>query len=308
MLSRLARYPVGIGLLIGSLLSACNLPVAVPAPVETTPVGLAHTVVAETIVAQLTDVNTGRTEVAGTPTGTGTATLIPTAVSLPTSTTGLPTSSPSPTTTPEDTPTPTITPTATLPESDPRAGLGTPTWQDSFDAVLNWAPYTDRYAQFDIHDGAMWMKAFEPGSRNAWLLSWPHPLDYYLEIEATPVDECSDRDRYGLIVRSDAISGYWFLFSCEGEYAFTAWDGDANQSMKLIDWTASEFIETGPDKTNRMGIRVQGDRFELFANGNRLEEVQDDRYSEGAFGLLVGAGATEEFTTRVDQVAYWELP
>jgi hypothetical protein len=36
--------------------------------------------------------------------------------------------------------------------------------------------------------------------------------------------------------------------------------------------------------------------------------LEDDTFSEGAFGLFVGAVNTAGFTVAFDEVAYWDLP
>jgi hypothetical protein len=76
----------------------------------------------------------------------------------------------------------------------------------------------------------------------------------------------------------------------------------------LVDWTSSTAIQDGPGETNRLGIRVSGSQFSLYANGMLLSEVSDASYPEGGFGVLVGAESTEDFEVRVSNAAYWELP
>ena len=77
---------------------------------------------------------------------------------------------------------------------------------------------------------------------------------------------------------------------------------------KLVEWTDSANILKGANQTNRLGIRVNGSQFSLYANGALLTEVTDGTYSEGGFGVYVGADQTKNFTTLVDEVAYWEMP
>jgi len=58
-----------------------------------------------------------------------------------------------------------------------------------------------------------------------------------------------------------------------------------------------------------MGLLADGDRLTLYANGVRLAEIEDDTFDEeGNFGIFVGARQSDDFTIRVDEIAYWENP
>jgi hypothetical protein len=56
-----------------------------------------------------------------------------------------------------------------------------------------------------------------------------------------------------------------------------------------------------------MGIWLDGDTIRLYANSRLLAEFTNDQFDEGQFGLMVGAGDTEDFTVFVEEVAYWDL-
>jgi hypothetical protein len=132
------------------------------------------------------------------------------------------------------------------------------------------------------------------------------PINYYLEIPFT-TEECSGLDRYGVILRSeDAVKGYLYAFSCDGRYSFRSWNGQ--RATKLVEWTESPKIQAGSNQTNRLGIRVEGGTFSLYANGSLLTQVSDSSYPKGGFGVLIGAESTEDFTVKASEVAYWELP
>jgi hypothetical protein len=213
----------------------------------------------------------------------------------------------SPTTTPEPT---TSVPTTAVPNissNDPRNSLGDPTWSDAFRTGENWYLYEDEHARFKVEDHQLSMVALQTGARNSWMLTYPTPINYYIEMTAT-TSPCAGKDRYGFIIRTDVISGYWFMFSCDGMYTVVAWDGANEESTKLVDWTPSEYIQAGGEKTNRLGVRVKGNDFKLYANGNLVDEVQDDTYIEGSFGVIIGAQKTQGFTVQVSEVSYWLLP
>jgi hypothetical protein len=82
-------------------------------------------------------------------------------------------------------------------------------------------------------------------------------------------------------------------------------DGDY---VGLQNWIPSANIHSGPNQTNVIGVKADGDSLALFINGLQVAEFRDATYSEGIFGLLVRSVATENFQVSVEQVAYWELP
>jgi hypothetical protein len=310
-------------ILIMLSLASCNLPGlgSPPTPFPTSQgevPSAAHTAAAETIIAQLTQVSipasatptfiSGLTEAAITPERTGTEvagsietpamTLAPTQVLVETPT-------PEVTHTTEPSPTPTQV-QATFAPGDPRASLGEPSWQDTFENGNNWYLYNDENANFEVQDSTLVMTSYRTGSRNAWMLTQNQPLNYHLEIPFT-TGECVGLDRYGVIVRSeDAAKGYLFAISCDGRYSFRSWNGQ--RANKLVEWTESSQIHEGSDQTNRLGIRVEGSKFSLYANGVLLTEVNDSSYPEGGFGVLIGADTTRDLTVKVSDVTYWELP
>ena len=85
----------------------------------------------------------------------------------------------------------------------------------------------------------------------------PKISNFYLEIQGTSGDSCQGKDRYGLIFRApDPNQGYLFGISCDGFYRLRAWDGE--KFSGLISWRQSEYIHTGPNQTNRIGVYGKG--------------------------------------------------
>jgi hypothetical protein len=309
--NRTALLTLALLIILG--LAACTLPgmTAPPTPFPSSQESYAqYTAAAETIVAQLTLVSNpaSPTPLDSTPTSTEPIPPLPT---LPAETaTDTPPAVEPTLPPPTETPTPEITateaaPTATLPPGDPRAGLGDPTWRDTFEDGSNWYLYVDEDAAFEIKDTGLVMTAYTTSTRNAWMLTQNQPLNFYLEMTAQP-QECAGLDRYGVMVRSDSTAGYLFGFTCDGRYSFRRWNGA--RMTKLVEWTASPSILKGANQTNRIGIRINGSLFSLYANGTLLNEVNDSGYTEGGFGVYVGADTTKDYTVHVSEVAYWELP
>ncbi len=205
-------------------------------------------------------------------------------------------------------PTNTVTP---LP-NDPAARLGSASWVDDMDDGDNWPVGPDKFTAVEFKDGAMRLNGLS--TTDGWRLTWPKLEDFYIEM-TFQVPDCKASDRYGMIVRVPESNtpdrGYLFGFTCDGQYSLRRWNaniGSKGEMANLVRWTSSPAVKAGANQTNKMGILAVGDRLVLYANGQLLGEVKDSIFSEGYFGVFVGARETEDFTIRVDQVRYWENP
>jgi hypothetical protein len=200
-------------------------------------------------------------------------------------------------------------PTATLDASDPKAGLGEPTFHDTFNDASNWPLYTDQHVSFEIKDSKLVMTAFNPDFYSGWILPPPVISDFYLEM-ATETKDCSGKDQHGLMVRAvktdQGYIGYHYAVSCDGHYTLRRWNG--SQYVPLVDWTASDRINAGSNQMNRIGLMANGNKISMYANGSLIGEYQDDTHLEGRFGVFIGSAVTPNFTTHVDEIAYWDIP
>jgi hypothetical protein len=296
-------------------LVACSLPSPnnLSTPTSQITSELLYTSAVQTVIAQLTSAaatpvagGSSATEPAATPVPSSKSPATPTVIKGATS---LP-----PSKTPQPSPTPTkpkatksSKPTATTSSSDPKLGLGDPTFKDEFSNDKNWVLSADKHTDMYIKDGKLVMTAFNTNQWDGWALTWPKTINSYLEMTAK-THTCSGLDRYGLIVRSkqDASVGYLFGFSCDGRYSFRKWDGV--KYTKYVDWTKSSSIQNGSNQTNRLGVKADGDHFTLYANGVKLTDFHDASYVSGYFGVYVGAAETANFTVDVTEIDYWELP
>ena len=191
--------------------------------------------------------------------------------------------------------------------------LGTPDWLDSFDANLNrWYLGQDNDFQFQIKDGALLMTAFSPGGDQWRVAELPPLADFYLEAKFTTGELCSGKDSYGLIVRAPDSSasvvdtGYIFGFACDGKYRYYRMDGGTY--IGLQNWTDSAELKTGPEQTNTIGVRADGNAFTIYINGTKATEFSDDTYDRGLFGLMIRSSETNNLHVSVEEMAYWNLP
>jgi hypothetical protein len=191
-------------------------------------------------------------------------------------------------------------------ESVSNLDLGQPTWVENFSDSARWFLVDSGNTKWTIDNGELTMESYNPGSFDEWGLSnYPPVKDFYLEATVRTGDKCSGLDRYGLLFRSpDPNQGYVYTFSCDGRYRLYGWDGNSYNGLQ--EWTTSTNIQTGPDKTNKIGILAEGDSLKLYANGSLLAELTDSAFDEGQFGLIVASGSTPNFKVYVQDVSLWE--
>ena len=184
--------------------------------------------------------------------------------------------------------------------------LGNPDFQDDFETDTNWSTFSDSNMVFEHKGDTLVMRSLEEISWDTWTWSWPVLKNFYLETEVTTSATCSGRDRYGLIARvKDSDNVYLFGFTCDGKYSIRLWDGEFDV---LQDWTSSNYINGGPGQTNFLGVKLDGKKLTIYANGEELATVTDDTLQKGKFGLFFAAPETIGFEAIFEMIRYWELP
>jgi hypothetical protein len=190
---------------------------------------------------------------------------------------------------------------------DIRESLGEPSFRDTLAGTNNWYLLDTANTKFKSGENSIILTALNPGENDEWGISSIPPLkNFYLEILFTTAEACSGLDRYGVIFRApEPNQGYVFTISCDGRYRLYIWDGMRYQPIQ--EWKNSPHIKTGVNQTNRLGVYAIGNTLKLYANGQLLSEYVDDTFSEGRFGVLVGAEQTSGFEVIFDEAAYWKI-
>ena len=226
----------------------------------------------------------------------------------PPSATTVPTPSSTPTATSTTGPSPTPTPPA-LPPDDPRHGinLAEPHYIDGFLSQDTWSGPNFEGALNVWEDGRM-RATDRLVDFNIWWSTTKPEIDamhVYAEITAE-VGECRGKDSYGFAVRVSGElrnSGNTLEFSCDGHYRMRKFV--SGSVTVLIDWTPSEAIVAGPNATNQMGILARGNQLYAFANGKFLDQVQDQNYNAGTYGIFASAIETAGVTVYFDDFMLW---
>jgi hypothetical protein len=214
-------------------------------------------------------------------------------------------------------PTPNVTPVTGA--FDPNATYGKPTFQDPMDGsnINDWTnpvtgllPNTDYIKIAETND-----KFYVTGKVaefSTWYFTWRELTDFYLQSTFNS-GTCSGKDAYGLILRgpehlAGVSYGYVAAFSCDGSlWVYRLDSASPYRSVDLVSWTPSQYITSGSNKENVMGIKAIGSTLTVYANGHQIAQVTDNKYPSGRFGLFVNAGQTGNYTYQVVHMSYWDL-
>lgn len=264
--------------------------------------------------ALLAACNMPSSEPVATPTEDAVATQVSQLLtSMPTMTAPLPTDTNSPEASPTNTaepPTPTPEPPTPVPSLTAPAPIsGEPDWRETLDGGKAFYQFENENSRVTMQDGRLILTGFTANGWHGWSLTFSRqPRNFNLEAIMIP-QACSGSDLYGLVFRApNANSGYFFGVTCDGRYNLHRRDFDDGTNTVLIQLTASTAIQSGSNATNRLGVKANGDRIGLYANGNLLQEIADSSYREGYFGPFVAAYDTAGFTVWMDEISLWNLP
>ena len=207
----------------------------------------------------------------------------------------------------------TTAPAFTPPANDPATKLGSPSWTDDMEDDTYWPTGDDKYTAIAFKDGKLKLTGLT--TTDGWRLASTEQLgNAYIEASIS-TGTCTGSDRYGLMFRvpvaRDANKGYLLGVTCDGKYSLREWDATIGSSGSMtthINWTESSAIQTGSNKSNRVGIMTVDDQLIIYINGVKVNDVKDGTFSIGSFGLFIGAKETTDFTISVDEVSYWKNP
>ena len=129
--------------------------------------------------------------------------------------------------------------------------------------------------------------------------------DFLLEVDTQYVDGPADAE-YGVIFRQvDADNYYFFAISRSGSYGM--WRLEDGEWQTLVEWTATDAIDTSEDALNRLGILAEEAQLTLLVNDVALTQLEDETFASGKVALALGtfdeAGAEVAF----DNLDIWTI-
>jgi hypothetical protein len=201
---------------------------------------------------------------------------------------------------------------------DPFSAFGRPNWLDEMNSssLVNWRDRDGRLPDTEnirmvIDNNQVFVTGKKLGFMT-WYFSWVSIEDAFIQLTVETA-ACSGKDAYGIILRGPQhqagfSNGYVVAFSCDGYYQiYRLDDADPFTIEMLVDWTRSEHIQAGQSQRNVIGVRAEGRTIGVYANGEKIAEVNDSRYPSGRIGLYIAAQNTANFTYRPVNMAYWTI-
>jgi hypothetical protein len=179
----------------------------------------------------------------------------------------------------------------TLPVSPEQTGSPSPAatqevlYQDDFEATQGWYTFDgERFRMQYSSAGYVIFNNVTNGTVNS--VRTQNYTDVYLEVDASRLAGPLS-GYFGLVCRfQDDSSFYALVIGADGSYGIARLLG--GQITFITPQTRpSRHIRLGP-ALNRVGASCIGDTLTLYANGEKLVEVQDATFSSGYIGLVVG--------------------
>lgn len=207
------------------------------------------------------------------------------------------------------TPTVTVTPTALQDASDPAQKLGSPAWTQDFSGSTSAWDFDYAQASFQTANGYLNMTAKANANWHSWYVSSPKLKNAY--VEATiQMSNCSGSDRFGLAVRSssDGQQFYFLGITCDGQWGFFRMAPNV-EIYEIKGYQAAAPLNNGTDQPHRVGIWMEGSSFTFYIDGEQVGTASDATLNgEGYTGFLIAYNNNAGFTTKVDEVKYWNIP
>ena len=206
---------------------------------------------------------------------------------------------------------PTFTETAT--PTNANIPTGEPTWKDEFFTGTSFGITSEGYNDgntiiFSQEDSLTLISVNKTGWRG-WRLASHKPVNYYLKANFM-TEICSGSDQYGIITQSPDYEngyGYYFGLTCDGRFSIQKWEESGLSN--LAGWNESSQIKTGNSQSNSISILKSGENYKFFVNDFLMASVNDNHFSNpGFFGPFIAGLETPNFTVRLQEIAYWNLP
>lgn len=183
-----------------------------------------------------------------------------------------------------------------------------PTYYDEFRRedgswdVVNEETYAFVYQQRAFH--------LQAPSDNVYVYSLNHAVadldltDYLVEVDAQVLTMPAD-GQYGLIFRYVDDENFYVFTIRNQEYALLVQtDGVWNA---IIDFTATDQIDTAESTVNRLGVLAEEARLTLLINDVPLAQVEDPTFSNGGIGLVAATYTEDGLEVVFDNVELWQI-
>jgi hypothetical protein len=239
-----------------------------------------------------------------------------------------PAESPTNTSPPQPTATETQAPTPSFPPFDPEIAYGAPRFDAAFLSAPNWFTNSgdlpnDSNIRLEIPEEGTMVVTGKNAEFRTWWFSSATITDVYTEMEVQSGDTCNGLASFGMIVygpQKTAVPptgsyGYVVMISCDGQMFMERLDatrdtfnGSATYlAENFFWWTPEDLIQRGPNKTNKLGVRIIDGEITLLINGYEAITMFDDTYNNGRLGVFVYNGEMPTFTYTITSWRTWRI-
>lgn len=163
-------------------------------------------------------------------------------------------------------------------------------YQDDFSAenVGRWQIEGDELGSTEINNGQLVIDVAAPNTLQFSTLNEPVFADFDLEVDGILLDG-SDDSTYGILLRMQSPTEFYrFEIMGDGHYMVERLDNDGTWTRFVDDWQVSETIQVGVNATNHLRVVADGPFMAFYANGELLQEIEDNAYISGNIGLDAG--------------------
>jgi hypothetical protein len=160
-----------------------------------------------------------------------------------------------------------------------------------------WLTEADAQGYTAVADGRLLIDLNAPNLIQFVTLREPQFDDFILEIEATQLDGALDSS-HGVLFRMQGTEAFYrFAITGTGFFIFERRDADGSWHRLTPDWMETSAIRQGLNAANHLRVDAVGSQISLYINGELVQRVVDNRYSQGT--IAVEAGTFGPGQTRV---------
>ncbi|MFP3854888.1 MAG: hypothetical protein ACLFWD_11410 [Anaerolineales bacterium] len=207
---------------------------------------------------------------------------------------------------PSPTPTfefPTLAPTATegrdapTPDApEPLAGAGDVLYQSEFDTAGDWPLGRDSLGAVSLSNGGLSVVMPRPGLQRLVESPAPSANNFILDVEFR-AEICQGEDEFGVAFWLTPEGNHMrFTITCQGGVRLRRVLGGERQAWVPFMERVPAVLPGAPAE-NRLTVRAQGNRFQLYVNGFHILSGTETALPPGGSGLAVASSANQGQTT-----------
>jgi hypothetical protein len=206
---------------------------------------------------------------------------------------------------PTATPTASLAPAGDILEQIAQIRTGLPTFSDDFRRdTRSWTMEPTDSVEYTYQGRALHISVAQP-RWIAWSFHERTLTDFFAEVDVAQVEGNPD-GAYGLIFRfANRDNFYIYRITADGYYSL--WRKVGGEWEMMVDWTATDALETGLDADNRIAVLAMGAEISLLANNQVIYAGTDGLLPVGQVGLAAGTYEEPAIKTRFDNFALWDL-